>query len=82
MTVRQTLADDLLIDESCAETDAVELRWVAGFYTYFGWFPWSDFEGERLCEEQLDELTAWKRRPAATRSIDGPHRYLKAHSGS
>jgi hypothetical protein len=30
---------------------------VRGFYTYFGWFPWGDFEGESFSEGKVYELT-------------------------
>ncbi len=39
------------------DSDVVELRIVAAFYTFFGWFPWSDFEGESFSEEKVYELT-------------------------
>ncbi len=40
-----------------AESDATELRMVRRFYTYFGWFPWGDFEGESFSEGKVYELT-------------------------
>lgn len=42
---------------SKAEGQVVELRLMTGFYTYFGWFPWTDFEGESFSEETVSQLT-------------------------
>jgi hypothetical protein len=39
------------------DSEVVELRIVGALYTYFGWFPWSDFEGESFSEEMVSELT-------------------------
>ncbi len=43
--------------EAKAEGEVVELRLMGGFYTYFGWFPWTDFEGESFSEEKVFQLT-------------------------
>ncbi len=43
--------------EPTDEAEVVELRLVGAFYTYCGWFPWSDFEGESFSEEKVYELT-------------------------
>ncbi len=43
--------------ETKAEGEVVELRLTGAFYTYFGWFPWSDFEGESFSEEKVSQLT-------------------------
>ncbi len=49
----------LLLPELRSETESevVELHVVGACYTYFGWFPWADFEGEHFSEEQIHELT-------------------------
>ena len=39
------------------ESEVVELRIVGAFYTYFGWFPWADFEGESFSEGKVYQLT-------------------------
>lgn len=52
--------DDLLPkpqSKTESENEGVELRLVGAFYTYFGWFPWSDFEGESFSEEKVSQLT-------------------------
>ena len=52
------LPDHLLPkSESKAEGEVVELRLMGAFYTYFGWFPWTDFEGESFSEEKVLQLT-------------------------
>ena len=38
-------------------SEVVELHIVGALYTFFGWFPWSDFEGESFPEEKVYELT-------------------------
>ncbi len=43
--------------DSKTDSDVVELRIVGALYTFFGWFPWSDFEGESFSEEKVYELT-------------------------
>ncbi len=43
--------------DSKIDSDVVELRIVGALYTFFGWFPWSDFEGESFPEEKVYELT-------------------------
>jgi hypothetical protein len=50
---------NLLLPQSqpAAESDAIELRIVRRLYTYFGWFPWADFEGENVLEETVYGLT-------------------------
>jgi hypothetical protein len=40
------------------ESEVTELHIVRRFYTYFGWFPWKDFEGESFSEGKVRELTA------------------------
>ncbi|MFI5396547.1 MAG: hypothetical protein ACHQ9S_13520 [Candidatus Binatia bacterium] len=53
-----------------AKSGVVELRMATGLYTYFGWFPWSDFEGEALSEWALSELTGGQHdRVAAGRQL-------------
>jgi hypothetical protein len=53
-----------------AKSGVVELHMATGLYTYFGWFPWSDFEGEALPEEALSELTGGQHhRVAAGRQL-------------
>jgi hypothetical protein len=47
----------LLTPASEAKPEVVQLHMATGLYTYFGWFPWSDFEGEALPEETLSKLT-------------------------
>jgi hypothetical protein len=39
------------------ESEVTELRMVGAFYTYFGWFPWADFEGESFSEGKVYQLT-------------------------
>ena len=51
--------DTLPKSETKTETEVVELRLVGAFYTYFGWFPWADFEGESFSEEKVSQLTGY-----------------------
>jgi hypothetical protein len=40
-----------------SEFGDTELRIARGLYTYFGWFPWGDFEDESFSEEKIHQLT-------------------------
>lgn len=47
----------LLTPPTEGQPEVVQLHMATGLYTYFGWFPWSDFEGEALPEAALSKLT-------------------------
>ncbi len=47
----------LPVPQPTTESEVIELRIVGAFYTYFGWFPWADFEGESFSEDRIYELT-------------------------
>jgi len=51
-------ADNLLSEcRPGTESEVAELHIVRRFYTYFGWFPWADFEGESFSEGKVYQLT-------------------------
>jgi hypothetical protein len=57
-----------------SESEVTELRIARGFYTYFGWFPWKDFEGESFPEETVCQLTGGRAAtpmPAVTAGAEG-----------
>ncbi len=58
--------------ELTSESEVIELRIVGGFYTYFGWFPWSDFEGESLSEDRIYELTGGRSSGVASLDTELP----------
>jgi hypothetical protein len=39
------------------QPEGAELHIIRRFYTYFGWFPWGDFEGESIAAGVVHELT-------------------------
>jgi hypothetical protein len=60
--------------EPGTDSNVTELRVARGFYTYFGWFPWKDFEGESLSEETVCQLTGGRAAtptPTVTVSAEG-----------